>query len=61
MQSLKKKIINIINNLPEDVNYNDIFEAIYFQQKIDLGLQELEQGKGVSHEEAKERFKKWLE
>ncbi|MGV9205796.1 MAG: hypothetical protein ACOC44_17440 [Promethearchaeia archaeon] len=60
MQSVKKKVIDLIKKLPENANYNDIFEAIYFQQKIELGLQELNEGKGISHEEARERFKKWL-
>ena len=60
MQSVKKKVIDLIKNLPENANYNDIFEAIYFQQKIEIGLQELDEGKGISHEEARERFKKWL-
>jgi len=60
MQSVKKKVIEIIKKLPENADYNDIFEAIYFQQKIEIGLQELEEGKGISHEEVRERFKKWL-
>ncbi|MHA1521001.1 MAG: hypothetical protein ACTSRK_12530 [Promethearchaeota archaeon] len=60
MQSVKKKIIDLIKELPEDAEYNDIFEAIYFQQKIEIGLQELEDGKGISHQEARERFRKWL-
>ncbi|MHA1675297.1 MAG: hypothetical protein ACTSYI_16925 [Promethearchaeota archaeon] len=60
MQSIKKKVIDIIKELPEDAEYNDIFEAIYFQQKIEFGLQELEEGKGISHQEARERFRKWL-
>lgn len=60
MQSVKKKVIDLIKKLPENADYNDIFEAIYFQQKIEIGLRELEGGKGISDEEARERFKKWL-
>ncbi|MBD3340918.1 MAG: hypothetical protein GF353_17550 [Candidatus Lokiarchaeota archaeon] len=60
MQSVKKRVIDLINKLPENANYNDIFEAIYFQQKIEVGLQELDEGRGISHEEAREMFKKWL-
>jgi len=60
MQSVKKKVIALIKDLPDDAKYNDIFEAIYFQQKIEIGLQELKDGKGISHQEARERFRKWL-
>ncbi len=60
MQSVKKKVIDLIKNLPDDAEYNDVFEAIYFQQKIETGLQELKDGKGISHQEARERFRKWL-
>ncbi len=60
MQSVKNKVIEIIKKLPENADYNDIFEAIYFQQKIEIGLQELEEGKGISHDEVRERLKKWL-
>jgi hypothetical protein len=60
MQSVKKKVIDLIKELPENAEYNDIFEAIYFQQKIETGLHELEEGKGISHEEVSKRFKKWL-
>lgn len=60
MQSVKKKVIELIKELPEDAQYNDIFEAIFFKQKIDLGLQELEEGKGISHQEVRKRFEKWL-
>ena len=53
-------MIDLIKDLPDDTEYNDIFEAIYFQQKIEIGLQELKEGKGISHQEARERFRKWL-
>ena len=61
MQSIKKKVIDVIDNLPEDATYNDIFEAIFFQQKVENGIQQIKEGKGISHEEVRERFKKWLE
>jgi hypothetical protein len=60
MQSTKKKVIDIIQKLPNDVEYNDIFEAIYLQQKIELGFSQSEEKKGVLHEEVRKRFEKWL-
>ncbi|MBN2157739.1 MAG: hypothetical protein JW776_16950 [Candidatus Lokiarchaeota archaeon] len=60
MQSTKKKVIDIIEKLPNDVEYNDIFEAIYLQQKIELGITQSEEKKGIPHEEVRKRFEKWL-
>jgi len=33
MQSIKNDIKNLIDDLPEDANYDDIIEAIYVRQK----------------------------
>ena len=60
MQSIKEKVIEIIQNLPNDVKYNDIFEAIYFQQKIEIGLNQSAEKQGIPHEEVRKRFEKWL-
>ena len=46
--------------MPEEVTVDDIMAELYFRQKVDLGLKELNEGKGVSHEEVKERLKEWL-
>jgi len=60
MQSTKDKVIKIIKKLPDDVNYDDIMESIYVQQMISEGIQQLDNGEFISHEDIKERFKKWL-
>ena len=56
MQSIKKKVIDIIQNLPNDVEYHDIFEAIFFQQKIEIGLNQSAEKEGVPHQEVRKRF-----
>ncbi|MBD3197179.1 MAG: hypothetical protein GF317_19145 [Candidatus Lokiarchaeota archaeon] len=60
MQSIKEKVINIIKKPPDDINYNDILESIYVQQMISEGIQQLDNGDFISHEEIKEKFKDWL-
>ena len=34
----KKKVLEIIQNLPEDVLYNDVLDAIRLQKQITEGL-----------------------
>ena len=60
MQTIKEKVIESIKKLPDDVNYDDIMESIYVQQMITKGIEQLDNGESLSHEEVKERFKKWL-
>ena len=57
MSDLKEKVLNIIQNLPEDVSYDDILEAIQLQKQIAEGLSQLEQGEFYSHKEIKEIIK----
>jgi predicted transcriptional regulator len=60
MSSVKEKVIEIIGKLPEDADYDEIMAEIYFKQKLDKSLEQIEEGKVISHEEAKERLSKWI-
>jgi predicted transcriptional regulator len=58
MPTIKQAALHAIENLPEDVDYDDIMEAIHVQQKIAKGIKELDGGKLVTHEQVKDRVKK---
>ena len=60
MATEKEDIIEMIKSLPNDVTMEDIMEAIYVRKKIEKGLKDSEEGRLYSHEEAKERLKRWL-
>ena len=57
---VKEKVIKMIEELPEDITVSDIMAELYFRQNVDEGLMELDEGKGISHEEAKKRLNRWL-
>ena len=38
---------------PEDITVSDIMAELYFRQNVDESLKELDEGKGISREEAK--------
>ena len=61
MQSVKDSILDVIKNLPDDASYDDIMEALYVNQKIDKGIEQLDNGESLSIEQLRERFKKWLQ
>lgn len=60
MASLKADIIAMIEQMPEDITLSDIMAELYFRKKVNAGIQALDKGEGVPHQEVKERMKKWL-
>ncbi|NQT41258.1 MAG: hypothetical protein HQ581_27470 [Planctomycetes bacterium] len=58
--STKQAVIEMIERLPDDASVADIMAELYFRQKVDEGLRQLDAGEGVDHEEAKRRLGKWL-
>jgi predicted transcriptional regulator len=60
MRNAKQSAIVAIENLPDDSSYEDIMERLYFLQKVESGLKDIEDGWVVPHEEVKKRLARWL-
>ncbi len=60
MARIKQQVIQMIQSLPDDVTINDIMAELYFKLQVDAGLKELDEGKGIPHEEIEKRMSKWL-
>ena len=60
MAVVKDQVIEMIRKLPEDSSVDDIMAELYFRLQVDSGLKELDEGKGISHEEVKQRMSRWL-
>ncbi len=60
MAKIKQTVIQIIKSLPEDVTIDDIMAELYFKLQVDAGLKELDEGKGIPHEQIEKRMSKWL-
>ena len=58
--TIKEIALQTIKNLPEDASWEDIQERINFIAAIRKGLNELDEGKGISHDKVKEEFAEWL-
>ena len=59
----KGKIQAVLEALPsdvDDVDLDEFTERLYVLEKIEQGMQELEDGKGIPHADAKLRLSKWL-
>ena len=51
---------NVINSLPQNSTIDDVIHALYVHAKFQHGEQEIKQKKGISHEAAKRRLRKWV-
>jgi len=57
---VKEQVIRMIQELPDEVSVDDIMAELYFKLQVDTGLKELDEGKGIPHEEVEKRMSKWL-
>lgn len=53
---LKKEVDNMLNDLPDDANWDDLMYKIYVRQSIEQGLEDSEAGRTVSHEDIKKKY-----
>ncbi len=56
----KEIAIRSIQELPEEATWEDIQERINFIAGVRKGLRELDEGKGIPHDQVKEEFSEWL-
>ena len=56
----KEIALKTIEQLPENVSWEDIQERINFIAGVHKGLCELDEGKGIPHDKVKEEFAEWL-
>jgi ABC-type uncharacterized transport system ATPase subunit len=60
MAGIKQEVIRMIQNLPDEVSVDEIMGELYFRLQVDEGLKELDEDKGIPHEEVEKRMSKWL-
>jgi predicted transcriptional regulator len=56
-ETTKQKILKVVQELPEELDIEDVMERLYLLYKIEKGLQQADAGNKVSHEEAKKTLK----
>lgn len=59
--SNKQVALQMIERMPDDASLEEIMYQLYFSERVERGLEELEEGKTVSHEEVKRSLAKWLQ
>ena len=59
MAKAKVEALALIKQLPDDVTTSDIMEELFFKQQVEKGLQDIAEGRVLTHEELKERIARW--
>ena len=52
----RERILEALQDLPDDATFDDAIERLVFLAKIDAGLAELDAGQGIPHDEVKRRL-----
>jgi len=52
----KQRVVQAVQQLPDDATVEDAIERLCFIAKVQKGLGELDGGQAISHEEAKRRI-----
>jgi ABC-type uncharacterized transport system ATPase subunit len=59
--SIKEEVLQLIQRLPDDCSLEDIEYHLYVRSKVDKALATLDDGKGMTQEEAERRMAEWLQ
>lgn len=57
----KAEALELIQKLPDEITTDGILEELIFKRMIDRGMQDVDEGRGISHQELKESIAKWRE
>jgi hypothetical protein len=54
----KERVLEIVEQLPEDATFEDAMERLYFIAKIERGIAQADAGDTIPHDQAKRRLMK---
>jgi predicted transcriptional regulator len=55
----REKVIETINELPQEFELEDLMERLVFIDKVNKGLEQLKEGKTLTHDQVKKEVNKW--
>jgi predicted transcriptional regulator len=58
--TIREKVIQAVQDLPDDASVEDAMERLLLLAKIERGIQQADAGQTIAHTQVKERVTKWL-
>ena len=55
----RDRAMETVKEFPQEFDLEELIERLVLVEKIEKGLQQIEEGKTVPHEQVKEMIKKW--
>lgn len=55
----RDKILNTVSAMPSEFELDELIERLIFIQKVEEGLESINNGKGIPHEKVEQIFKEW--
>jgi predicted transcriptional regulator len=56
----KEMVLHSISELPDDASFADIADRVQFLAALQKGLDEIDRGETIPHEEVKRQIASWL-
>jgi predicted transcriptional regulator len=60
MTIAKQQVLDLLKDLPEQVDIDEVIYRLYLRQKIELAEQDVREGRLVSHAEVVKETSKWF-
>lgn len=60
MTITKQQVLEIIKDLPEEVDIDEIMYRLYLRQKLEAAEEDVREGRVVLHEEVVKETSKWF-
>ena len=57
--SMKRRLIDALEDLPDDATFDDVVEQLDFVYNIYIGLEQAEKGMLIPHEDVVKHFQRW--
>lgn len=55
----KEKVIETVKDLPADFELDVLLEKLIFIDKVEKGLEQIDKGNTLTHDQVKEQIKQW--
>jgi hypothetical protein len=61
MMIAKRKVFELIEDLPDELDIDEIMYRLYIRQKLETAEKDVREGRIISHEEVVRETSKWFE
>ena len=60
-ETIKDRVLSEIEASPQEITFEEVIDRNYFLYHVEKGIEQVESGKTVTHDDAKNQMNKWLE